>query len=253
MIPRPELAQVRQKPIITKEQKENYLTQLEQKLIDLKRQLVSMASTVEEMVANSMKSLIDRDPTFAEEVIATHEASVNRMEMENEDTIINIMALHQPEASDLRTLAMAIKINNDLERIGDHGVNIAQAALYLIPRPAVKPLVDLPRMSALVTTMLKDCLDAFARSDAQLARGVCARDSAVDELKNSIRQELIRHMALDTASIERSLQLLLIALNLERIADLATNIAEDVVYIVSGEDIKHGAGQQQSDAQPCQP
>lgn len=203
-----------------------------------------MASIVEEMVADSMKSLIDRNAELAEQVITIHETRVNRMEMENEDAIINIMALYQPEASDLRTLAMAIKINNDLERIGDHGVNIAQAAMYLIPRPSVKPLVDLPRMSVLVTAMLKDCLDAFARADAELARSVCARDSAVDELKDSIRAELIRYMTTDTTTIERSLHLLLIALNLERIADLATNIAEDVVYIVSGEDIKHGAGQQ---------
>lgn len=218
------------------------MTVLEQKIADLKERLLAMAATAEDMVANSMQALTERDEALARRVMTTDEDRVNRLETENEDAAINMMALHQPEASNLRTLIMVIKINNDLERIGDHAVNIAEAALYLIPKPAVKPLVDLPRMSALVVAMLKDCLDAFTRADAELARAVCGRDTAVDELKNLINADLVRHMAADAGVIERSLRLMMISLNLERIADLATNISEDVIYIVTGEDIKHGRG-----------
>jgi phosphate transport system protein len=219
------------------------VTILEQKLAGLKERLLAMAATVEEMVADSMKSLVDRDEAQARRVIDHVEPRVNRMEIDNEDAAINIMALHQPEASNLRTLAMAIKINNDLERIGDHAVNICEAALYLIPKPAVKPLVDLPRMCALAVAMLKDGLDAFTRADAGLARAVCGRDQAVDDLKNHINSELVQYMSADAGTIERALKLMMISLNIERIADLATNICEDVIYIVSGEDIKHGSGQ----------
>ncbi|MBM3314214.1 phosphate signaling complex protein PhoU [candidate division WOR-3 bacterium] len=218
------------------------MTILEQKLADLKEQLLSMAATAEEMVAASMKALVERDEALARRVIEADEPRVNRLEIENEDTAINIMALHQPEASNLRTLAMVIKINNDLERIGDHAVNIAEAALFLIPRPAVKPLVDLPRMAALAVAMLKDSLDAFTRADAELARRVCGRDSAVDDLKNLINAELAQYMSADPTTVERALKLMMISLNLERIADLATNVSEDVIYIVKGEDIKHGNG-----------
>jgi len=218
------------------------VTILEQKLNELKEQLMAMAAVVEEMLANSMKALVERDEALARRVISDDEARVNHMEIEVEDAAISIMALHQPEASNLRNLAMIIKINNDLERIGDHAENIAEAALYLIPRPPVKPLIDLPRMAAHTLGMLKDSLDAFTRADAELAREVCGRDSAVDSLKDQVNRELVTYMTSDATTIDRALKLMLISLNLERVADLATNIAEDVVYIVRGEVIKHGKG-----------
>jgi len=221
---------------------ENEVTILEQKLNELKEQLMAMAAVVEEMLANSMKALVERDEALARRVISDDEARVNHMEIEVEDAAISIMALHQPEASNLRNLAMIIKINNDLERIGDHAENIAEAALYLIPRPPVKPLIDLPRMAAHTLGMLKDSLDAFTRADAELAREVCGRDSAVDSLKDQVNRELVTYMTSDATTIDRALKLMLISLNLERVADLATNIAEDVVYIVRGEVIKHGKG-----------
>lgn len=218
------------------------MTILEQKLNELRERLMAMAAVVEDMLANSMKALVEKDEALARRVISDDEDRVNHMEIEIEDTAIGVMALHQPEATNLRNLTMIIKINNDLERIGDHAENIAEAALYLIPRPPVKPLVDLPRMAAHTLGMLKDSLDAFTRSDAELARGVCGRDSTVDSLRDQINRELVTHMTSDATTIDRALQLMMISLNLERVADLATNIAEDVVYIVKGEVIKHGRG-----------
>ncbi|MGB9742968.1 MAG: phosphate signaling complex protein PhoU [candidate division WOR-3 bacterium] len=219
------------------------MTILEQKVIELKEKLLMMAARVEEMVASSIQALVKRDAQVAERVIEEIEGQVNRLEIEIEDLAINLMALYQPEASNLRAITMVIKINNDLERIGDHAVNIAEAALFLIPRPPVKPLIDLPRMADQAISMLHDSLDAFTRSDANLAREVCARDSVVDSLKDQINRELITYMTSDATTIDRALKLMLISLNLERIADLATNISEDVIYAVTGEVIKHGKGE----------
>ena len=221
------------------------MTVLEQKLNELKERLFVMAGLAEGMVADSVKSLVNSDSALAEKVIEVDEDQVNHLENEIEDAAINLMALYQPEASNLRTIAMIIKINSDLERLGDHAVNIAEAAQYLIPRPAVKPLIDLPRMSEFAITMLKDSLDSFTRADADLAYSVCGRDSAVDSLKDQITRELVTHMTSDATTIDRALKLLMVALNLERIADHATNIAEDVIYIVKGEVIKHGKGEPQ--------
>ncbi|MBM3323470.1 phosphate signaling complex protein PhoU [candidate division WOR-3 bacterium] len=222
------------------------MTLLETKIAELKAQLLTMAAIVEEMVSNSIKSLVSKDKALAEQVIRTDEVRVNQLEIENEDSAINLMALYQPEASNLRTIAMVIKLNNDLERIGDHAENIAEAALFLIDKPPVKPLIDLPRMAEIAISMLKDSLDAFTHADAELARSVCTRDSAVDELNRAIKAELMEHMSRDPSTIERAMKLLMISLNLERVADLATNIAEDVIYIVTGEDIKHGQAEQPS-------
>lgn len=222
------------------------MTVLEQKLNELKERLFVMAGIAEGMVADSIKSLVERDPGLARKVVEADEDRVNHLEIEIEDAAINLMALYQPEASNLRTIAMIIKINSDLERLGDHAVNIAEAAQYLIPRPAVKPLIDLPRMSEFAITMLKDALDSFTRADADLAYSVCGRDSVVDSLKDQITRELVTHMTSDAATIDRALKLMMVALNLERIADHATNIAEDVIYIVKGEVIKHGKGEPQT-------
>jgi phosphate transport system protein len=221
-------------------------TVLEDKIAGLKQQLFTMAGIVEEMIANSIKSLVNRDAALAAQVIGPDEDRVNRLEIENEDAAINLVALYQPEASNLRMLAMVIKINNDLERLGDHAVNIAQAAQFLMTRPAVKPLIDIPKMADHAIAMLKDSLDAFTRNDAELARSVCARDTIVDELNDTVKLDLAKIMGEDPATIERSLKLIMVSLNLERIADLATNVAEDVVYVATGQVIKHGKGEPQN-------
>jgi len=214
-------------------------TVLEDKIAGLKQQLFTMAGIVEEMIGNSVKALVHREPALAEQVIGPDEDRVNRLEIENEDAAINLMALYQPEASNLRAIAMIIKINNDLERLGDHAVNIAEAAQFLMTRPAVKPLVDIPKMADYAIAMLKDSLDAFTRTDAELARSVCGRDNIVDELNDTVKTDLARVMSADAATIERALKLMMVSLNLERIADLATNIAEDTIYIATGQVIKH--------------
>jgi phosphate transport system protein len=219
------------------------LTVLEGKIAELKQQLFAMAGIVEEMVGDSVKALVNRDAELVKAITGPSEDRVNHLEVENEDAAINLMALYQPEASNLRTITMVIKINNDLERIGDHAVNIAEAADFLMARPPVKPLVDLPRMAEYAIAMLKDSLDAFTGMDATRARDVCGRDSVVDELNGKIKRELMEFMARDHETIERALKLMMVSLNLERIADLATNISEDVIYIVSGEVIKHGHGE----------
>jgi len=224
---------------------EQPVTALEGKIAELKQQLFTMAGIVEEMTANSIKSLVNRDPALAEQVIGPDEDRVNHLEIENEDAAINLMALYQPEASNLRTITMIIKITNDLERLGDHAVNISEAAQFLIARPAVKPLTDIPKMADHAIGMLKDSLDAFTRNDPELARAVCGRDTVVDDLNRKIKEELSVYMAEDPKTIERALKLMMISLNLERIADLATNIAEDVIYIATGQVIKHGKGRPQ--------
>lgn len=221
-------------------------TVLEDKIAELRQQLITMAGIVEEMIANSVRALVNKEAALAETVLSRDEDRVNRLEVENQDAAINLIALHQPEAKDLRTIAMIVMINDVLERLGDHAVNIAQGAQYLIARPQVKPLVSIPKMADQAVAMLKDSLDAFTRGDPELARSVCARDNAVDELNLSVRSELITTMVADSGTIERALKLILISLNLERIADLATNIAEDVIYMTSGEIIKHGKGEPQN-------
>ncbi|MBN2537144.1 phosphate signaling complex protein PhoU [candidate division WOR-3 bacterium] len=217
------------------------MTVLETRIDELRQKLFKMAAIVEKMTAASMAALVGRRADEARRVIDEEEPKVNDLEIEIENDAINLIALHQPEASNLRTIVMAIKINNDLERIGDHAVNIAQAAEFLVQRPEVKPLVDLPRMSDEAIRMLADSLDAFARGDAELAEGVCRRDELVDSLRSQINRELVTYMAGDGATIDRALKLMLIARNLERIADLATNIAEDAIYMAKGRVIKHYA------------
>jgi len=218
-------------------------TVLEEKIAELKQQLITMAGIVEDMIATSIKALVDRDESLLARVLGPDEDRTNRLEVENQAAAINLIALHQPEASNLRTVTMVVMINDVLERLGDHAVNIAEAAQFLIPRPQVKPLVDIPKMADQAIAMLKDSLDAFIRSDPELARSVCTRDTAVDDLNHQVRAELISYMTRDPGTIERALKLLMVSLNLERIADLATNIAEDVIYMTEGKVIKHGLNQ----------
>jgi len=214
------------------------MVRLEEEISKLKKMLFEMATSVEEMIAKSIKALKDRNMIMAEEVIKS-DAKINEMEIEIDNQCIKILALYHPEAEDLRTVSMIMKINNDLERIGDHAVNIAEKTIYLADKPSVKPLIDIPRMADKAIQMLQESLDAFVNKDAQLAIDVCKRDDEVDALEPQIVRELVTYMIADPQTIDRSLTIILIAREIERVADLATDIAEDTYYIVSGKSLKH--------------
>ncbi|MCD6155489.1 MAG: phosphate signaling complex protein PhoU [Candidatus Atribacteria bacterium] len=212
---------------------------LEKKLTELKKKLVWEASLAEDMVKKSVQGLVERNKEVLEKVINEYEPKMNELEIEMDEFCINLIALHQPEAGNLRTILMVLKMNNDLERIGDLAVNISESALFLIERPPVKPLIDIPRMAEETINMLKDAVDSFINEDVNMAKSVCERDEIVDNLRDQIFRELITYMSSDPSTIERSIHLIRISRSLERIADLATNISEDVIFMVKGKVIKH--------------
>ncbi|MEM7008698.1 MAG: phosphate signaling complex protein PhoU [Thermodesulfobacteriota bacterium] len=214
------------------------MIRLEEELIKLKKMLFEMATTVEEMIAKSVKALEENNMILAEEVRRTDDR-IDEIEVEIDNQCIKILALYHPEAEDLRTVTMIMKINNDLERIGDHAVNIAEKAIYLADKPPVKPLIDIPKMAEKAIEMLQESLDSFVNKDAELAVAVCKKDDEVDALEPQIVRELITYMITDPQTIDRALTLIFIARGLERVADLATNIAEDTYYIASGKILKH--------------
>ncbi len=207
----------------------------------LKEALMRMASLAEEAIGLSVKALVSRDAEMAHQVVASDD-TINALEIEIDELCLRIMALYQPEAKDLRFLAMALKINNDLERMGDQAVNIAERTIELLKEPLLKPLIDIPRMATIAQQMVKDSLDAFVQQDVERARAVCRRDDEVDLLDDQIFRELLTYMMENPAAITRSVQLVLVSRHLERIADHATNIAEDIIYLVQGRTIKHHVG-----------
>jgi phosphate transport system protein len=211
-----------------------------EELEDLQKKLLEMGGLVEFAIRQSVHALVDRDEAAAQDVLRS-EARINQMEIEIDDFAVRLLARHQPMAKDLRFLTAAIKINNDLERMGDLAVNIVERALSLIRQPPVKPLIDIPQMSKLVDSMVRNCLDAFVKRDGQMARGVLLSDDAVDDLRDVIYEELVGFMKRDPSTISRSLDLIFVARNLERIADHATNIAEDVLFLAQGIDVRHHA------------
>ncbi len=204
----------------------------------LRERLMAMAGLVEEAIGRATHALVARDAKLARQVVESDEP-INLVEVEIDEFCLKLLALYHPEATDLRFVTMAFKINNDLERMGDLAVNIAERTLELLNEPLLKPLIDLPRMAELTQGMVKDSLDAFVKRDAERAREVCRRDDAVDELNDQLFRELLTYMLQDPKSIQRAVGLILIGRHLERIADHATNIAEDVVYLVQGKTIKH--------------
>ncbi len=214
------------------------MIRLEEEINKLKKMLFEMASSAEEMIAKSIKALQENNMILAEEIIKSDD-KVNEMEIEIDNQCIRILALFHPEAEDLRTVTMIMKINNDLERIGDHAVNIAEKVIYLADKPPVKPLIDIPKMAEKAIEMLQESLDSFVNKDAELAIQVCKKDDEVDALEPQIVRELITYMISDPQTIDRALTLIFIARALERVADLATNIAEDAYYIASGKILKH--------------
>lgn len=204
----------------------------------LKKRLFEMASMVEANIAKAIGSLVDRNTQFANEVIKKdHE--IDKLEIEIDELCLKLLALQQPLAVDLRFITSAMKINNDLERIGDHAVNIAENAIDLNKEEQLKPYIDIPRMAKIAQFMVKDSLDSFIEGDVKKARELCVRDDLVDQLDVQIFRELLTYMLNDPKTISRALQLVLVSKNLERIADLSTNIAEEVIFIYKAETIKH--------------
>jgi phosphate transport system protein len=210
-----------------------------EELSQLKSQLLEMSALAEELVATAMRALEARDEALAREVIE-RDRELDRMEMAVDDACIHLLALQQPMARDLRLITMAMKISNDLERVGDHAVNIAQAVAHLAGQPARLELPEIGEMARLARGMLSDALDTFVRADAEGAREVLRRDDRVDALHDSLFRILLTHMMEEPRRIGAAMSLFLVSRNLERIGDLATNIAEDVVFLVEGRSIKHG-------------
>jgi len=212
----------------------------EQRIEELKNQLLQMSGLSERIIRKAVEALQRRDAALAAEVLAEDKA-IDRLEIDIEERCVNLLALQQPLARDLRLITSSIKISNDLERVGDHAVNIAGCALELARRPATPPLEDLPQMAESAIGMLRDALDAFVRQDADAARQLCRRDDVVDALNRRIFGQLLARMVASPSQIEPSMTLVLVSRNLERIGDLATNVAEEVVFIAEARVIKHHA------------
>ena len=204
----------------------------------LKQTLLAMGGLVEDQIRRVMTALLERDTMLAQEVI-DGDAQVNAYDIEVDEQCVNLLALHQPAAGDLRFITTAMKIVTDLERIGDQAVNIAQRALELNQEPQLKPYIDLPRMADRAQRMVKESLDAFVARDTELARRVCGANAEVDALKEQIFRELLTFMMEDARTIPRAIRLILISRFLERVADHATNIAEMVIYLVEGKMVRH--------------
>jgi phosphate transport system protein len=214
------------------------LRHFEQELEKLKSKLLEMGALVESAVYRSVQGVVEKDENLAQQVLR-NEDRINDLEIEIDDLAIGLLVLQQPVAADLRLITVAIKINNDLERMGDLAVNIAHRALDLIREAVIQPMVDIPHIAGLVQSMVRKSLDAFVNRDPELARSVLAGDDAVDNLRTASYHELVSYMEKDRENIPQALHLLSVIRNLERIADHSTNIAEDVLFLVKGVDVRH--------------
>ncbi|OGD17323.1 MAG: phosphate transport system regulatory protein PhoU [Candidatus Aminicenantes bacterium RBG_16_63_14] len=206
----------------------------------LKEKLLEMASRAEEQIVLAVRGLKDREERLTCQVLEREEA-INLLDIEIDEMAMRLLALRQPMATDLRFITSAMKIGSDLERIGDLAVNIAERTMDLLKHPQLKPLIDIPRMAELAQEMVRDALNAFINGDDKLAKDVCERDDRVDKLNDQVFRELLTYMMQDSGTIARAVDLILIGRHLERIADHATNVAEDVIYMVRGKTIKHRA------------
>jgi phosphate transport system protein len=220
---------------------EKVFRHFQQDLDALKERLLAMGGLAEERVRESVRGLMDREHAALDGVLSGDEP-INDLHMEVDDRCFKLLALHQPMAADLRVIVAAVKINTDLERVGDLAVNIAEAGKRYLQHPPVKPLIDIPRMGELAQRMLRDALDAFVRRDMVLAEAVLAADDTLDGLKTQIFRELLTYMLQAPETIEPALDLILISRHLERIGDHATNVAEDVIFILSAKDVRHHQG-----------
>jgi phosphate transport system protein len=209
----------------------------------LKGRLLEMGGLAEERMRTAMAAIVNRDTRLVDDVISG-DAAINTLHIEIDDRCFKLLALHQPMAADLRAIVAAVKINTDLERVGDLAVNIAEAVRRYLRHPPVKQLIDIPRMAEIAQRMLRDALDAFVRRDTQLAQTVLEADDSLDALKTQVIRELLTYMLQDPQTIEPSLDLILISRHLERIGDHATNVAEDVIFMVSARDVRHAGHEQ---------
>jgi phosphate transport system protein len=212
----------------------------EHELEGLRTSLVKMGSVVEEAIGTAIRALLTRDDALAKKVIDTDER-INSLELEIDNAILDLLALQQPVASDLRFILASQKINNDLERIGDHAVNIAESVQALKHFPHVRPMEEIPRMAEITRTMLKEVLDSFIQPDPRTALGVLKRDDEIDELNRNVARQVIEVVRKDPQTIEGALAMVRVSRNLERVADLATNIAEEVLFYTQARVVKHHA------------
>lgn len=213
---------------------------LEAELTELRARLLEMSGLVEAGIYSSVQALVNQDAEPAEQV-KRNEVRINCMELEIDELATRLLALEAPVAADLRLITAAMKINTDLERMGDLSLNNAERALRLLKQPPRRPSIDIPHMASLVEAMVRNALDAFVRADVALAKHVLDADDAVDKVRNSIFDELIRFMENDSTAVRQCVILMFVARDLERIADHATNIAEDVLFVIEGVDVRHPA------------
>ena len=218
------------------------LRHFEEELGTLQTRLLAMGGLAEERVRASVQGLGARDLEITDRVLRGDEP-INQLHVEIDERCFRLLALYQPMATDLRGIVAAVKINSDLERVGDLAVNIAEAARRYAMHPPVKQLIDIPRMGEIAQEMLHDALDSYVRRDTALARSVLKCDDELDGLKTQVFRELLTYMLQDASTIEPSLDLILVSRHLERIGDHATNIAEDVIFMVSAQDVRHHAPQ----------
>ena len=222
-------------------------THFQKELEELKGNLLEMAALVEESIRDAVRSLVKRDSELAQQTFAK-EDRINSLEIVIDDMCLRLLALRQPMAVDLRFITAAMKIITDLERMGDQAVNIAERAISLNQEPQLKPYIDIPRMAEITQSMVKDVLDAFVTKDSKLARSVCERDDLVDGLNDQVFRELLTYMVSDPKTTPRAVHLMIVSRCLERIADHATNIAEDVIFMVDALVIKHHADVKEKEA-----
>ena len=219
---------------------ERHVRHFQDELELLKTRLLEMGGLAEERVRAALRGLVEREPALIERVLSG-DGPINQLHIEVDDRCFKLLALHQPMAVDLRAIVSAVKINTDLERVGDLAVNIAEAVRRYLRHAPVKELIDIPHMGEIAQDMLRDSLDAYVRRDTALAHQVLNQDDELDALKTQVFRELLDHMLRDMATIEPALDLILISRHLERIGDHATNIAEDVIFMVSARDVRHQA------------
>jgi len=215
-------------------------THFQQELNKLKENLLKMAGLAEQAISNAVEALVDRNTALAENMIK-EDQKINEMEILIDEWCLKLLALHQPMAADLRFITSAMRINTELERIGDQAVNIAERVISLNQEPQLKPYIDIPRMALITQAMVKDVLDSFVNGDTNLARSVCEDDDLVDALNDQVFRELLTYMMSDPKTITRAVHLIIVSRCLERIADHATNIAEGVIFMVKALVIKHRA------------
>ena len=215
---------------------------LTKQIIELKEKLIKSALLVESMIEKSIKGFNEKNADTLFEVIKRDEPQVNQYDRDIDEMCTTFIAQYEPMARDLRTVLMVLKMNNDLERMGDHAVNISESGLFLITRPFLKTSVNISVMGQTAMSMLKDSLQAFINEDTKLARDVCERDNIVDNLGDLILEEVTKFLKEEHDGVKRSLHLMRISHNIERIADLSTNICEEVIYIIEGKNIKHHQG-----------